>query len=75
MKKLSNVILISIVLVAAFLTSCDKEIETSPVTFDKSQKGTVTGYVFANTDNSLPGYEKVAEGTKVVITMNYNELQ
>jgi hypothetical protein len=73
MKKVKNVILVSIMLLAAVLYSCDKEIETSPLTVDNSLTGTIKGYVFAELDLTSYGKEAVA-GKKVVITVAYSQL-
>jgi hypothetical protein len=75
MKKVSNVILVSLVLLATFLYSCDKEIETSPLTVDQTQKATIKGYVYANTDLTKFGDELAPAGTKVIITMAYNQIK
>jgi hypothetical protein len=73
MKNISKAILAGFVLSAAFLVSCDKEISTSPLTLDKS-KATIKGYVYANTDLTKLGYETAPAGTKVVITMDYDQI-
>ncbi|HEX2934647.1 MAG TPA: hypothetical protein VHO72_04785 [Bacteroidales bacterium] len=74
MKSVSNVILTSMMLLATMLYSCDKEIETSPVNVDKSQKATIKGYVYADLDQTTYGYELAPAGSKVIITMSYNQL-
>ena len=74
MKNVSKAILACLVLFATFMTSCDKEITTSPVTLDNSQKATIKGYVYANTDLTKLGYETAPAGTKVIITMAYNQI-
>lgn len=74
MKSVSNVILTSMMLLATMLYSCDKEIETSPVNVDKSKKATIKGYVYADLDQTNYGYELAPAGSKVIITMAYDEL-
>lgn len=74
MKSVSNVILTSMMLLATMLYSCDKEIETSPVNVDKSKKATIKGYVYADLDLTNYGYELAPAGSKVIITMAYDEL-
>ncbi len=73
MKSVSKVILTSMMLLATMLYSCDKEIETSPVTLDNSLTGKIKGYVFAELDLTSYGKEAVA-GKKVVITVAYSQL-
>lgn len=74
MKSVSKVILTSMMLLATMLYSCDKEIETSPVNVDSSKKATIKGYVYANLDLTNYGYELAPAGSKVIITMAYDEL-
>jgi hypothetical protein len=74
MKSVSKVILASMMLLATVLYSCDKEIETSPLNVDKSQKATIKGYVYADLDQTNYGYELAPAGSKVIITMDYDEL-
>jgi hypothetical protein len=74
MKKVSKVILSSIILSSAFLASCDKEITTSPLTIDQSQKGTVQAIVYADLDLTNYGKELVPAGTRVILTIPYSDL-
>jgi hypothetical protein len=74
MKKVSKVILSSIILSAAFLASCDKEITTSPLTIDQSKKATVQAIVYADLDLTNYGKELVPAGTKVILTIPYSDL-
>ncbi|HEX3006571.1 MAG TPA: hypothetical protein VHO90_03040 [Bacteroidales bacterium] len=74
MKKLSNVILVTCLAVAALLSGCDKEVETSALKVDESQKGTLECYVYA--DINLTTYEKeaVPAGTKVILSISNYDL-
>lgn len=74
MKNVSKAILACMVLFATLMVSCDKEITTSPLTVDKSQKATIKGYVYADLDQTNYGYELAPAGSKVIITMAYSEL-
>jgi len=74
MKNVSRILLASFALLATFFYGCDKEITTSPVTLDNTQKGTIKGYVYANTDLTQMGLEIAPAGTKVIITMSYGQI-
>lgn len=74
MKSVSKVILTSMMLLATMLYSCDKEIETSPVTVDLTQTATLEMYVYADLDQTNWGKEPVAAGVKVILTIPYSDL-
>lgn len=74
MKSVSKVILTSMMLLATMLYSCDKEIETSPVTVDLTQTATLEMYVYADLDQTNYGKELVAAGVKVILTIPYSDL-
>jgi hypothetical protein len=77
MKNVSKLFYAFVILLATVLTSCDKEIESSSLTIDKTKTGTIKGLVFADLDMTTYGYENVstaATGAKVIVTMNYSEL-
>ena len=74
MKNVSKAILAGLVLFAAFMTSCDKEVTTSPLTVDESQKATVEAIVYADLDLTNYGKELVPAGTKVILTIPYSDL-
>lgn len=74
MKSVSKVILTSMMLLATMLYSCDKEIETSPVTVDLTQTATLEMYVYADLDQTNYGKEPVAAGVKVILTIPYSDL-
>jgi hypothetical protein len=75
MRNVKNVILVSFVLFATFLSSCDKEVDSTALTIDQTQKGTIKGYVYANTDLSTYGTENAPAGTVVNITLDYSEIE
>jgi hypothetical protein len=72
MKRIKNLLFAIFALVAVTFTSCDKDVETSPVTVDLSQKATLTGYLYADLDLSLNGLETV-ESVPVIITIPYSD--
>jgi hypothetical protein len=74
MKNVSKFFYAVMVLLAAVLSSCDKDVETSPVTTEDFAKGTIKGYVYAQLDLTNYGYEAAPVGSKVIITMPYSEL-
>jgi hypothetical protein len=74
MKNLTKVFAIFLLLVAAFLISCDKEVETSSLTVNNFPKATIQGFVYADLDLTNYGDEPVPQGTKVIVTMEYSEL-
>jgi hypothetical protein len=74
MKSVSKVILTSMMLLATMLYSCDKEIETSPVTVDLTRTATLEMYVYADLDQTNYGKEPVAAGVKVILTIPYSKL-
>jgi hypothetical protein len=74
MKNVSKVILVSFMFLATFLISCDKEVQTSPITVDKTQKATIHGFVYAELDLTHFGVEFAPAGTKVIITFPYTNL-
>ena len=69
MKKFLLVIL----LISIVFYSCDKEVQTSPLTIDMASKGTIKGYVFADLDLTKTGLEPAPAGTKVLLSVSYNE--
>jgi hypothetical protein len=74
MKKLSNVILVTCLAVAALLSGCDKEVETSALKVDESQKGTLECYVYADINLTTYGLEVVPAGTKVILSIPNDKL-
>jgi hypothetical protein len=72
MKNLLKVSL-AFMLLATFLVSCDKEIETTPLDLGSYATATIKGYVHAELDLTKYGDEPVAK-KKVIITMAYSEL-
>lgn len=74
MKNVSKAMLVCFVMFATFIVSCDKEITTSPLTLDKSQKAIIKGYVYADLDQTKLGDEAVPAGTRVIISVPYSEL-
>lgn len=74
MKKSFNLIFASCVLAAFSLVSCDKDVETSPVQVDLTQKGKVEGYVYADLNLTTAGLETVPAGTKVIVSVPNNQL-
>jgi hypothetical protein len=69
MKKFLFVIL----LFSITFYSCDKEVQTSPLTIDMANKGTLKGYVFADLDLTKYGQEPAPAGTKVLLSVSYDE--
>jgi hypothetical protein len=74
MKKSFNSIFALCVLAAFSFVSCDKDVETSPVQIDLSQKGKVEGYVYADLNLTTAGKEAVPAGTKVIVTVKNSDL-
>lgn len=69
MKKFLFVIL----LISIVIYSCDKEVQTSPLTIDMASEGTIKGYVLADIDLTKYGQEPAPAGTKVLLSVSYNE--
>lgn len=74
MKKSFSLFFALCVLAAFSFTSCDKDVETSPVQVDLSQKGKVEGYVYADLNLTTAGKEAVPAGTKVIVSVANNQL-
>lgn len=74
MKNVSKAIVACFVVFATFMSSCDKEITTSSLTVDKSQKGTVQAIVYADLDQTNFGLELVPAGTRVILTIANSSL-
>jgi len=68
MKK-TNVLSALFIASAIVFASCEKEIETSNLTLDKSQKATVKAYLYAELDNTKQGLEFAPNGTKVIVSI------
>jgi hypothetical protein len=56
------------------ITSCDKEKEASPLSVDMAKTATLKGYVYAELDKTTAGMENAPEGTKVILTIEYSDL-
>jgi hypothetical protein len=56
------------------LTSCEKEIVSSPIYVDKLPKANVTGYVTSEMNLQSDGAEFVPTGTKLLVEVNYSDL-
>jgi hypothetical protein len=73
MKHLKRLFGTVIVLLSIFLYSCDKEVLTSPLTLDLAQEGSLSGYLFADLDLTKFGLEPAPTGTKILISVSYNQ--
>ncbi|MDP4240440.1 MAG: hypothetical protein Q8904_13315 [Bacteroidota bacterium] len=56
------------------LTSCDKDILSSPVYVDNLPKASISGYVTAEMNLQTDGSEFVPVGTKLFVEVNYSDL-
>jgi hypothetical protein len=70
-KNLSGLLLIAITL---FFMGCDKEIETSSMSVDLTKNATVKAFVYADLNQTSLGNEFAPNGTKVFVTVAYNQL-
>ena len=59
--------------VSFFTVSCDKDVETSNLTLDNSQKANIVVHIYAELDKSKLGYEEAPDGTKVFILIENSE--
>ena len=73
MKK-SLSLIASFFLVAVLLVSCDKDVDTSPVTVDKSKTAIVKGYLYADLNLTTAGLEPAPANIKVLVTVSNNDL-
>jgi len=62
------------VLAIVGLTSCEKEIVSSPIYVDKLPKANITGYVTSEMNLQSDGAEFVPTGTKLLVEVNYSDL-
>lgn len=74
MKKSFSLIVSILAVVAFVFVSCDKDVETSPVSVDLSQKATVTGYLYADLDLTDAGLEPVPANIKVIVSVPNSDL-
>jgi hypothetical protein len=64
-----------ILIVLSFIfSSCEKEITTSNLTLDKSQKAKVKAYFYAELDKTKQGLELAPNGTKVFVSVPNSSL-
>jgi hypothetical protein len=74
MKKL-NYLILTLLFIGLFTSSCNKDKQTSPVKLNTEQTATFKGLAFAQldllNDSTTPGhYEFVPSGTKILVTIN-----
>jgi hypothetical protein len=74
MKNVSKLFFAFVILCAAVLTSCDKEVESTSVSKESLPKATIKGIVYANTDLTKYGYEFAPAGTQAIVTMSYSQI-
>jgi hypothetical protein len=60
--------------IATFFTSCDKTVETTPLSIDLSKTATIEGYVYADLNLNDYGKEAVPAGTKIILSLPYSDL-
>lgn len=70
---MKNLVFAIFALVSFVIVSCDKDVETSPVSVDLSQKATVTGYVYADLNLTDAGKEPVAN-VEVIVSIPNSDL-
>jgi hypothetical protein len=56
------------------LSSCSKDVESTSLKIDKARKSPVKIYVYAQMDLTKYGYEYAPEGTSVVLSVDYDNL-
>jgi hypothetical protein len=74
MKHLIKFYVVATFLLTSFLYSCDKVVQTDPLTVDLTQTGTISGYVYADLDLTQYSYEPAPAGTKIIVWYNYSQL-
>lgn len=74
MKQLRLCMSLLIGCMIMLFTSCDKEKEASPVRVDLTKKATIKGYVFAELDMTSAGVEYAPQGTKILVSVDYSDL-
>jgi len=65
---------ICISMLALSSISCDDNVRSSALTVDDMQEATVVAYFYADLDNRDPGMEYAPDGTPVIVSVAYNEL-
>ncbi|MEJ5263830.1 MAG: hypothetical protein WHT29_00785 [Bacteroidales bacterium] len=73
MKK-KMLILPTLLLAGVFMTSCDKEVDSTALVVNLSRTVTVKGYVYAELNNRRAGWEFAPAGTLVYCSIPYSDL-
>lgn len=72
--KQKTLILPALLLAGMFVTSCDKEVESTALTVNLSRTVTVKGYVYAELNNRSAGLEFAPAGTLIYCSVPYSDL-
>jgi hypothetical protein len=73
MKKIMPVLAAFIVIGAVLMVSCDKDETSTSFSINLLKKATIKVYAYAQLDLTTAGLEKAPAGTKVIISIPYNE--
>jgi len=76
MKKKLFLIALLAVLSVSFFSSCEKIEQSSPITINDSSTTTaiISGFVYAQLDNTVTGYEFAPSGTKLYFKIDVSQL-
>jgi hypothetical protein len=74
MKRKESKLSVILIVLSFIFASCEKEITTSNLTLDKSQKAKVKAYFYAELDKTKQGLELAPNGTKVFISIPNSSL-
>ncbi|MGC8802782.1 MAG: hypothetical protein ACP5PS_03285 [Bacteroidales bacterium] len=69
-----KMLILPTLLLAALMTSCDKEVESSALVVNLSRTVTVKGYVYAELNNRSAGLEFAPAGTLIYCSVPYGDL-
>lgn len=74
MKRTERKLGVILIALAFIFASCEKEITTSNLSLDKSQKAKVKAYFYAELDKTKQGLELAPNGTKVFVSIPNSSL-
>lgn len=72
--KRKMLILPTLLLASAFITSCDKDVDSTALVVNLSRTVTVKGYVYAELNNRSAGLEFAPAGTLIYCSVPYSDL-